>query len=137
MCIKDQGNLAQWSYHAGLMLAYSAISSKKAGIGIVPQVAATAHRAIMLLSFAKQNNIDAASETLGYMKESGFVISEDRVSAKQSMEKIALIAPSEVAKICKIGFPQKLYWKNYSSHRLSAEFPIAQERPGANIVISV
>lgn len=139
--LKDSANLAQWSNQVGLMLAFSAISWKNAGVGGTPQVAATAGRAITLLSFAKQNNIDGASKTLDKMKESGFVISEDGASAKPSAGKIALSASSaEVAK--KYKGNNLAFHKKYIGEVLQVKGPVrlVQERsgktPGANVIIT-
>lgn len=139
--MKDQSNLAQWSNRVGLMLAYAAISWKNSGAGGTPQVAATAGRAITLLSFAKQNNIDGASKTLSKMKESGFEISEDGASAKPSEGKIALSASSaEVAK--KYKGNNLAFHKKYIGEVLQVKGPVrlVQERrgetPGANVIIT-
>lgn len=139
--LKDPANLAQWSNQVGQMLAFSAISWKNAGVGGTPQVASTAGRAITLLSFAKQNNINGASQTLDKMKESGFVISEDGASAKPSAGKIALSASSaEVAK--KYKGNNLAFHKKYIGEVLQVKGPVrlVQERsgktPGANVIIT-
>lgn len=137
--LKDSANLAQWSNQVGLMLAFSAISWKNAGVGGTPQVASTAGRAITLLSYAKQNNVDGASQTLEKMKESGFVISEEKAAKPKG--KIALSASSaEVAK--KYKGNNLAFHKKYIGEVLQVKGPVrlVQERsgktPGANVIIT-
>lgn len=137
--LKDQANLAQWSNRVGLMLAYASISWKNSGAGDTPQVSATAGRAITLLSYAKQNNVDGASQTLEKMKESGFVISEEKAAKPKG--KIALAASSaEVAN--KFKGNSLAFHKKYTGEILQVKGPVrlVQERsgktPGANVIIT-
>lgn len=137
--LQDQANLAQWSNRVGLMLAYASISWKISGAGDTPQVSATAGRAITLLSYAKQNNVDGASQTLEKMKENGFVISEEKAAKPKG--KIALAASSaEVAN--KFKGNSLAFHKKYTGETLQVKGPVrlVQERsgktPGANVIIT-
>lgn len=139
--LKDPANLAQWSNQVGQMLAFSAISWKNAGVGGTPQVASTAGRAITLLSFAKQNNINGASQTLDKMKESGFVISEDKASAKQPRGKIVLAA-SAAEVVEKFQGNRLAFNKNYTGKILQVTGSVRNvsdrpgNPPGADVIVS-
>lgn len=139
--IKDQANLAQWSNRVGLMLAFSAISWKNAGVGGTSQVAATAGRAVTLLSFAKLNNIDGASQTLDKMKESGFAVAEEKISVKQEQGEIALsTSTAEVAK--KFKGNVLAFHKNYIGKVLQVTGPVrlvgegVGKPPGAHVILT-
>lgn len=111
--MNDQANLTHWSNHIGQMLAISAIAGNKAGWEGSPQVNASAHRAIVLLTYAKQKNTEGASQMLDTLKENGFKIADEKTSVSKSPEKIALSASSaEVAK--KYQSNQMAFHQNYT-----------------------
>lgn len=137
----DQVNLTQWASRIGQLLAISAISAKKAGLGDAPQFSATAHRAIVLLNYAKQGNIIDADEMLNTLKKNGFKVAEEKISAKPSQETIALSASSaEVAKKYQdnqMAFHQKYTGKNIQvTGAVWAVIERSGNPSGANVLIS-